>query len=70
MKVFKSQIERELHDPYPNRKELLFKTCIRMSLVKDENQSLKTPCWFMIVNLVALDMLNTKVSSIPGKPLS
>src|SRR5437867_3730668 len=61
MKIFKSAIDKELHQPYPNRKELLYKTCIRLSLVKEESHPLKTPCWIMIVNLVAMDMLNAKV---------
>uniref|UniRef100_A0A915PTN1 MH2 domain-containing protein n=1 Tax=Setaria digitata TaxID=48799 RepID=A0A915PTN1_9BILA len=62
MRLFNLAIERELNEPEPNTPELLLKTCIRVSLVKDAaTNALKTPCWFMIINLVALDVLRTKL---------
>ncbi|VDM99466.1 unnamed protein product, partial [Thelazia callipaeda] len=58
MRLFNLAVERELRQAQPNTSELLLKTCIRVSLVKDSvTNALKTPCWFMIVNLVALDVL-------------
>src|SRR5437762_3329556 len=69
MKIFKGAIDKELHQPYPNRKDLLYKTCIRLSLVKEEQHPLKNPCWFMIVNLVAMDMLNAKVPFLANSKL-
>lgn len=30
---------------------------------------MKTPCWFMIINLVALDMLKTKLPSVCSNPI-
>ncbi len=65
MKLFKAHIDKELNRPYPNRKELLYKTCVRISLVKDEHRALKAPCWFMLINVVAIEMLNAKVPPIP-----
>lgn len=61
MRSFKASIERESRRPYPDRKKLLYKAAVRVSLVKDEAHPFKTPCWFMLINLVALDMLNANV---------
>ncbi|VDK46406.1 unnamed protein product [Anisakis simplex] len=59
---FKSSIADEMNKPIPNRRELLLKSCVRIALVKDGGSDpMKTPCWFMIINLVALDMLKTKL---------
>uniref|UniRef100_A0A915BB04 MH2 domain-containing protein n=1 Tax=Parascaris univalens TaxID=6257 RepID=A0A915BB04_PARUN len=59
---FKASIAREMDKAAPNGRELLLKTCVRIALVKDGGSDpMKTPCWFMIINLVALDMLKTKV---------
>jgi hypothetical protein len=66
MRRFKSSIERELQQPKPKTRDLLLKTCIRLSLVKDGGgvDPMKTPCWFMLINLVALDMLKSKLPAI------
>ncbi|CAI4226249.1 unnamed protein product [Auanema sp. JU1783] len=64
MKKFKYCLERELHDGIPDPKQLLLKTCVRVALVKDGNDMARTPCWFAIVNLVALDMLREKIPNI------
>ncbi|VDD86812.1 unnamed protein product [Enterobius vermicularis] len=65
MRRFKSAISRELVQPDPDARELLMKTCVRVSLVKDcSSDPMKTPCWFMIINLVALDMLKTKLPQV------
>ncbi|CAG9533798.1 unnamed protein product [Cercopithifilaria johnstoni] len=62
MRLFNWSIEQELKQSKPNTLKLLLKSCIRISLVKDVGMSaLKTPCWFMIVNLVALDVLRSKL---------
>lgn len=65
MRRFKSAVSRELMQPDPDARELLMKTCVRVSLVKDcGSDAMKTPCWFMIINLVALDMLKTKLPQV------
>lgn len=66
MRLFNLSIEEELRQSKPNVLKLLLKSCIRIALVKDvATNALKTPCWFMIVNLVALDVLRSKLPSIP-----
>ncbi|VDK56000.1 unnamed protein product [Gongylonema pulchrum] len=63
MRLFSLAVEEELERSEPNVPELLQKTCVRVALVKDVSaNALKTPCWFMIVNLVALDVLRTKLN--------
>ncbi|VDK80663.1 unnamed protein product [Litomosoides sigmodontis] len=65
MRLFNLSIEEELRQSEPNMLKLLLKSCIRIALVKDvATNALKTPCWFMIVNLVALDLLRSKLPSI------
>lgn len=66
MNLFKNSIEQELQKPYPDRKRLMYHTLMRVSLVKHEQHPLKTPCWFAIINLVALDMLVNKVPTMPA----
>uniref|UniRef100_A0A158Q8A0 MH2 domain-containing protein n=1 Tax=Elaeophora elaphi TaxID=1147741 RepID=A0A158Q8A0_9BILA len=62
MRLFNSSIEQELKRAQPNTLQLLLKSCIRIALVKDAGiNALKTPCWILIVNLVALDVLRSKL---------
>ncbi|VDO98994.1 unnamed protein product [Soboliphyme baturini] len=61
MRAFKSAVEYEFQQPYPDRKKLLFKSVLRISLVKKEPHPLKTPCWLFVINLVALEVLNSKL---------
>ncbi|VDO45169.1 unnamed protein product [Brugia timori] len=62
MRLFNLAMEYELKQLEPNIPELLLKTCTRIALVKDAGKNaLKTPCWFMIINLVALDVLRSKL---------
>ncbi|CAI5456443.1 unnamed protein product [Caenorhabditis angaria] len=63
MRKFKHSLERDLHDASDAR-TLLLKTCMRMALVKEGGDMNRTPCWFAIVNLVALDMVKEKVPMI------
>uniref|UniRef100_A0A915EIV1 MH2 domain-containing protein n=1 Tax=Ditylenchus dipsaci TaxID=166011 RepID=A0A915EIV1_9BILA len=45
-------------------RSLLFKTCTRIAMVKDggEDNLSKTPCWFLLVNMIAIDMVRRKLS--------
>ncbi|CAI2356104.1 unnamed protein product [Caenorhabditis sp. 36 PRJEB53466] len=64
MRKFKHALERELHDGTPDARTLLLKTCMRIALVKDGADMNRTPCWFAVVNLVALDMIKEKIPQI------
>ncbi|KAK0405165.1 hypothetical protein QR680_017833 [Steinernema hermaphroditum] len=69
MRRFKACLENETIDFQKEVKHLLMKTCVRVALVKDGGGTdpMKTPCWFMIINLVALDMLVTKVPELTSQ---
>jgi hypothetical protein len=61
MKKFQHNIVRELRNGYPDRRHLE-RQCINcISLVKREDDVLYTPCWIMLINVVALDMLRAKM---------
>uniref|UniRef100_A0AC34QII6 MH2 domain-containing protein n=1 Tax=Panagrolaimus sp. JU765 TaxID=591449 RepID=A0AC34QII6_9BILA len=71
MRRFKQCVERDPYESENDAKNLLLKTCVRIALVKDGGPAdpMKTPCWFMIINLVALDMLKTKLPSVCTSPV-
>ncbi|TKR58689.1 hypothetical protein L596_030100 [Steinernema carpocapsae] len=66
MRRFKAHVESDSVNFKTDAKHLLMKTCVRVALVKDGGGTdlMKTPCWFMIVNLVALDMLVAKMPQL------
>ena len=71
MRRFKQCVERDPYETESDARNLLLKTCVRVALVKDGGSTdpMKTPCWFMIINLVALDMLKTKLPSVCSSPI-
>uniref|UniRef100_A0A7E4VHF7 MH2 domain-containing protein n=1 Tax=Panagrellus redivivus TaxID=6233 RepID=A0A7E4VHF7_PANRE len=71
MRRFKQCVERDPYESESDARNLLLKTCVRVALVKDGGAAdpMKTPCWFMIINLVALDMLKTKLPSVCISPI-
>ncbi|CEF68936.1 SMAD domain, Dwarfin-type and SMAD/FHA domain and SMAD domain-like-containing protein [Strongyloides ratti] len=66
MKKFKISLERDSFETEEDVKNILLKTCLRVALVKDgqPDDPMETPCWFMLINLVALDMIKTKMPHI------
>ncbi|KHJ43436.1 MH2 domain protein [Trichuris suis] len=64
MRAFKEAIDVELSLPNPDEQKLLYKSAIRISLVKEESHPLKTPCWLMLINIVAVDVLTSRVQTI------
>jgi hypothetical protein len=65
MKKFQSNVNRELSRSYPDRRRLETQCLSIISFVKSENDILECPIWVMIVNVVAMDMLKSKLP--PGK---
>lgn len=65
MKKFQSNVNRELSRAYPDRRRLETQCLSIISFVKSENEILECPIWVMIVNVVAMDMLKSKLP--PGK---
>lgn len=65
MKKFQSNVNRELSRAYPDRRRLETQCLSILSFVKSENDILECPIWVLIVNVVAMDMLKSKLP--PGK---
>ncbi len=61
MKKFQANISRELKCAYPDRRKLEDQCICCVAFVKDANDILDVPVWVMIINIVALDMLKTKL---------
>jgi hypothetical protein len=65
MKKFQSNVNRELSRAYPDRRRLEMQCLSALSFVKPESDILDCPIWILIVNVVAMDMLKSKLP--PGK---
>lgn len=61
MKKFQSNVNRELSRSYPDRRRLETQCLSVIGFVKAENDILECPIWVMIVNVVAMDMLKSKL---------
>lgn len=65
MKKFAANVNRELRKAYPDRRKLESQCISAIAFVKDNQDILDCSCWVMIINIVALDMLRSKLP--PGK---
>lgn len=61
MKKFQSNVNRELRRAYPDRRRLETQCLSIVAFVKSENDILDCPIWVLIVNVVAMDMLKSKL---------
>lgn len=61
MKKFQSNVHRELSRGYPDRRKLETQCLSMLAFVKSENDVLDCPIWVLIVNVVAMDMLKSKL---------
>ncbi|XP_022257495.1 uncharacterized protein LOC111089380 [Limulus polyphemus] len=67
MKKFQNNVSREIRRAYPDRRKLESQCISIVALVKDCVNLLDCPCWVMIINVVALDMLKSKLPLITKK---
>ena len=65
MKKFQANVNREMRRAYPDRRRLETQCLSAIAFVKSENDILDCPIWVLIVNVVAMDMLKSKLP--PGK---
>lgn len=65
MKKFQSNVNRELRRAYPDRRRLECQCLSAIAFVKSEQELLECPIWVLIINVVAMDMLKSKLP--PGK---
>lgn len=68
MKKFQSNVNRELRRAYPDRRRLETQCLSAVAFVKSENDILECPVWVLIVNVVAMDMLKSKLPPGECKP--
>ncbi|GIY31575.1 MH2 domain-containing protein [Caerostris extrusa] len=64
MKKFTANVNRELKRAYPDRRKLESQCISAISFVKDCPELLDCSCWVMIINVVALDMLRSKLPPV------
>ncbi|XP_054156867.1 uncharacterized protein LOC128955242 isoform X2 [Oppia nitens] len=67
MKKFQTNICRELKNAYPDRRKLEDQCFSCIAFVKDATDLLEVPVWVMIINIVALDMLKSKLPPIDNR---
>jgi len=60
MKKFQANLNEELCRPYPSRRKLELQCFSIVGLTRDSDDILNLPCWIMIINIVALEMLYGK----------
>lgn len=65
MKKFQSNVNRELRRAYPDRRRLECQCLSAIAFVKAEQELLECPIWVLIINVVAMDMLKSKLP--PGE---
>ncbi|XP_054707081.1 LOW QUALITY PROTEIN: uncharacterized protein LOC129216889 [Uloborus diversus] len=61
MKRFQAQVGRELRRAYPDRRKLETRCLIAVAFARDAREVLDLPCWLIVINIVALDMLKSKL---------
>lgn len=64
MKKFQSNVNRELRRAYPDRRRLECQCLSAIGFVKVEPEILECPIWVLIINIVALDMLKSKLPPV------
>ncbi|CAG9863836.1 unnamed protein product [Phyllotreta striolata] len=64
MKKFQSNVNRELRRAYPDRRRLECQCLSAIAFVKLEPELLDCPIWVLIINIVALDMLKSKLPPV------
>jgi len=61
IKKFQQNVNKELKRPYPDRFKLETQCVCIMAFAKNEQELLECPIWVMIINIVAMDMLRSKL---------
>ncbi|XP_037926571.1 uncharacterized protein LOC119661342 [Hermetia illucens] len=64
MKKFQSNVNRELRRAYPDRRRLETQCLSAVAFVKSDNDILECPVWVLIINVVAMDMLKSKLPPV------
>lgn len=68
IKKFQANINQELCRPYPDRRKLEQQCFSIVGLTRDSEDILNLPCWLMVINIVAIEMLNERLPLRPRAP--
>lgn len=60
MKKFQANITQELCRTYPDKRKLEQQCFSIVGLARDADDILNLPCWVMVINIVAIEMLNER----------
>ncbi|CAG0907569.1 unnamed protein product, partial [Darwinula stevensoni] len=61
MHKFEENMDRELKRAYPDRKKLEWQCVTALAFLRNEEELLDSPCWILILNIVALDLLKSRL---------
>ncbi|XP_073993474.1 expansion isoform X3 [Rhodnius prolixus] len=64
MKKFQANVSRELRRAYPDRRRLECQCLSAIAFVKSDQDLLECPIWVLIINVVAMDMLKSKLPPV------
>ncbi|CAK1602356.1 unnamed protein product [Parnassius mnemosyne] len=64
MKKFQSNVNRELRRSYPDRRRLETQCLSAIAFVKSDADLLECPIWVLVINVVAMDMLKSKLPPV------
>merc|ERR1712045_566005 len=64
MKKFEQNISREMKRSYPDRRRLEYQCISAIAFVRNDANILECPCWIMLINVVAMDMLKSKMPPV------
>merc|ERR1712117_186979 len=67
MKKFQQNVAKELKRAYPDRRKLECQCISAVAFVKNESDILDQPCWVMLINIVAMDMLKSKIPPVKAE---
>lgn len=68
MKKFQGSVNRELKSAYPNRRKLENQCMCAIVFVKDSTSLLDVPSWVLLINIVALDLLKSRLPAVTYSP--
>ncbi|XP_037788764.1 uncharacterized protein LOC119584300 isoform X3 [Penaeus monodon] len=68
MNKFQQNVKREMRRQYPDRSKLETQCVCLIAFVKNEQDILDCPIWVMIINIVAMDMLKSKLPPVRVLP--
>jgi hypothetical protein len=61
MKRFQGNVGHELRGSYPDRRRLEAQCISIVAFGRDASELLELPCWLMVINVVALEMLKSRL---------